>query len=136
MKGNHSASREMQLEKQIGGVAEPEGKRGRPVRQEKQAPPGWAGRAHLVPWGHGRHREGGRRRGAWTPGDPRWGFPRNSAIVKNRAYSCQAIRLWDGGLSQRLSTKISSTIAAVGRGRAERSLCVRAGCLREPGSFP
>lgn len=38
MKGNHSASREMQLEKQIGGVAEPEGKRGRPVRQEKQAP--------------------------------------------------------------------------------------------------
>lgn len=36
MKGNHSASREMQLEKQIGGVAEPEGKRGWPVRQEKQ----------------------------------------------------------------------------------------------------
>lgn len=50
------------------------------------------------------------------------GFPRNLAIVKNRADSCKAILALDGGFSQRLSTKIASKTAAVGKRRAGRSV--------------
>lgn len=66
---------------------------------------------------------------------PDGAFPGTQQLLKIEPTAVQPSWLWDGGLSQRPSTKLSSTIAAVGRGRAERSLCVRAGSLREPGSF-
>lgn len=58
------------------------------------------------------------------PCDPRMGtgFPRNLAMVKNRADSCKAVLALDGGFSQWLSPKIASKTAAVGKRRAERSV--------------